>query len=356
MNKTEEIKYACVKNVLKYLDEANLIAIWRAVISDDIAQERDISFMENFDDIEGDFNELARSWTSDGNGGVEFAKMILKSQNTFNPDDFFWTYNVSKNILISFNDIMDDEESPFSYDECYKWLVENGVDEIHIYDSTAEDEMVGEFLEAMFPIEDDANEAYDKAAIAVDNLGFTFDDFLLMDWDEIADEVRTEMESVIITIAPIDPFEDFFENHFWESLKNRFEIRNGSGPYKPCIALVKEDGKRSEDPFFDNVYMSVATMYACLIPQIVAKMNRRMSALNSFCRLAGLPVFHCGQGDLCHPTMVLKEADFIRQHRRHLAGLRLQRINSSTSSLMSENTQEFSLRIIRQYATNSAVR
>lgn len=86
MNKTEEIKYACVKNVLKYLDEANLIAIWRAVISDDIAQERDISFMENFDDIEGDFNELARSWTSDGNGGVEFAKMILKSQNTFNPD------------------------------------------------------------------------------------------------------------------------------------------------------------------------------------------------------------------------------------------------------------------------------
>lgn len=203
---------------------------------------------------------------------------------------------------------MDDEESPFSYDECYKWLVENGVDEIHIYDSTAEDEMVGEFLEAMFPIEDDANEAYDKAAIAVDNLGFTFDDFLLMDWDEIADEVRTEMESVIITIAPIDPFEDFFENHFWESLKNRFEIRNGSGPYKPCIALVKEDGKRSEDPFFDNVYMSVATMYACLIPQIVAKMNRRMSALNSFCRLAGLPVFHCGQGDLCHPTMVLKEA------------------------------------------------
>lgn len=200
MNKTEEIKYACVKNVLKYLDEANLIAIWRAVISDDIVQERDIRFMENFDDIEGDFNELARSWTSDGNGGVQFAKMILKSQNTFNPDDFFWTYNVSKNILISFNDIMDDEESPFSYDECYKWLVENGVDEIHIYDSTAEDEMVEEFLNAMFPIEDgdNANEidgCY-KDFIAVGNLGYTLHDYLVMDWDTMADEVREEMASM----------------------------------------------------------------------------------------------------------------------------------------------------------------
>lgn len=104
-------------------------------------------------------------------------------------------------------------------------------------------------------------------------------------------------------------FENFFETSFRENLVNWFGIFSGKDfPCQPRIALVKEGDKGSADLFSDNVQMSVATMYACLVPQVVAKVNNRMLPLYSFCKHAELPVFLCGMGGHCHPAVVLKDA------------------------------------------------
>lgn len=104
-------------------------------------------------------------------------------------------------------------------------------------------------------------------------------------------------------------FENFFETSFRENLVNWFRIFSGKDfPCQPRIALVKEGEKGSANLFSDNVQMSVATMYACLVPQVVAKVNNRMLPLYSFCKHAELPVFLCGMGGHCHPAVVLEDA------------------------------------------------
>lgn len=182
MTNTEEKKYEAIKSAVYSQSEWVRVDLWNAMCED---CGRDGSRIEDMVDFE-EFADTIRK----ENGLMYLLEYI--NDMKFDVDKRYWGLDGSGK-LVSFNDL-DDDLSPYSFADIYNWLVKSadvyGVAAINDY----EDDVIDEFLNAMFPIDDDEyTDEYDVLREVLENLGYGVNDLLAMDWDELVEIIKKEM-------------------------------------------------------------------------------------------------------------------------------------------------------------------
>ena len=118
----------------------------------------------------------------------------------------------------------------------------------------------------------------------------------------------------IVTINPKNPFEEFFERDFMETISDMApKMESDEFPYKPFMAISEMfrwpgGGLQAYDLFnTEPIFSSVSAFYVSLIPQVIAKVTGKMAGMYAFSRCAQWPLVLCGLGGHMSPFEIMKE-------------------------------------------------
>lgn len=116
----------------------------------------------------------------------------------------------------------------------------------------------------------------------------------------------------IVTVGPENQFEEYFESVFQNGLSNLvILLESADYQYHPYVAMSDQFRWSVTDSIFneDPLFSSVSAFYISLIPQVIAKVTGKMTAMYAFSRCAQWPLVLCGLGGHMSPYEIMRETD-----------------------------------------------